>query len=180
MADSDGESVSRVSRLWWSREFEQPHHHLLHLLLFRVAVAHNRRFNGPGRVFCHLQPARRSGQHGYTAHLSELKSRFHVDRVKNVFDCGHPRLMLCNDPGELGKNLLQSCRHGVPGPDFDGATGAADEFTFVQLLHNAVAGVLTSAIDAEDTHWNEFTSAALRPCCHSCFTLALEFAIAGR
>jgi N-acetylmuramoyl-L-alanine amidase len=163
VADGDGERIGGVGGLRGLVELQQPGDHELDLLLGCEAVAYDRAFDGEWSVFGYREAAVGGGEHSYAANLAELERALGVGGEEDLFngdDVGLPELQersefsvnlrepdgglvflveLYSTRAEIGE-LLQTC-------------GVID-------LHDAIAGKLCSAVDAEDPHGYEFTAVA--------------------
>ena len=93
MANGDGQRVGGVRGLGDLGEPQQARDHLLHLRLFRPAVAHHRRLDGQRRVLADFQSGGGGGQHRHPAHLTQLQRGLHVDGVEDVLDGNQLRLV---------------------------------------------------------------------------------------
>ena len=85
-------------------------------------------------------------------HLSQLERAFYVDRVKHVFNRHDLRPVLGDDGREVSEYLFQLGGHGRSRFQLDGAIHMTNQLSLSRLFHHAEAGVLTAAIDSQDTH----------------------------
>ena len=156
MADGDGEGIGGVGGLGNLIEVEQARHHLLDLMFFSAAVAHDRGFDGEGRVLGDFEPGGGGGQHGDSAHLAEFQGGFHVGSVENIFDGDTVGTVLGDEFLKTDGNAREARRHGIARGNFDGAADDADEAVVIAVIQeqvdNTVAGIFGAAVDAEDAH----------------------------
>ena len=131
---------------------EQAGDHVLDLLLFGPAIADDGGFDGERRVFGDLQPGAGGGEHGYATNLSELEGGLYVQRIEDVFDGYFMGLVFGDDGAELRVDSREAAGQRFSRGKLDGTAGQTAEFTASVHLDDAVTGVFSAAVDAEDAH----------------------------
>ncbi len=155
MADGDGERVGGVGRIRNVGEREQAHDHELDLLLGSETVAHDGAFDRERGVLGDDAPALGGGKQRDSAHLAELERGLGVGGEENVFDGDGVRVVKGDAGREFGVDLVQALGGGVLLLNADGAGVHVRKLRDARGLvevHDAVAGELGAAIDAEDAH----------------------------
>src|SRR5947207_7479867 len=78
MTDGDGQCVSGV--MWLRRALQRKEHadHFLHLMFFRVAIAHDGLFDQPRRVLMNLDRGACGSKQGDTAHLAQFQRDLNI------------------------------------------------------------------------------------------------------
>ena len=107
------------------------------------------------RILRDFQSSRGRGQHGHTAHLSQLEGGLHIQRVKDVFDGDFVGLVFVNDLAESRDKFADSRRgKGSRGESLMAPHARQREFAGAGHLHHAEAGVFCPAINAQNAHVN--------------------------
>src|SRR5215469_4172931 len=152
MTDGDGQGVGGIQRFRRVGQLEQAGDHVLDLLLLGTTVADDRRLDGQGRIFGDLKAGSGGGQHGHATDLAEFQGGFDVESVKDVFNCNLVRLMRGNDCAETGEDTGQTAGERFARGELNRAASQAAKLARRLHFDDAVAGVFSAAVDAEDTH----------------------------
>src|SRR6266849_10836422 len=154
VADRDRKSVGGVVRRRYFSQTQQQLDHVLHLRLFRAAVADDGALDLGGCVFEDRHARLDGRKHRDAAGMAELQRAAHVDRVKQVLDRGTVRAALVEDDGQPAVNQEQLVGKRRERRTLD---GAADDNPVARPvgLDAAVTGALTAGVDAEHSHASE-------------------------
>src|SRR5437588_11004946 len=103
-----------------------------------------------------MESSRGGGQHGDSAHMTQLPRRLDIGCVEHVLDRNAFGLVLGYELLQADGDARKSRGHGVAWGNFDGSADDADESIFAltigEQIDYPVAGVFRAAIDAEDAH----------------------------
>src|SRR5687768_11174695 len=154
MTDRHCERVGRVVRGRRLGQSQQQLDHLLHLVLFRAAVADDGSLDFRGRVFHHRASAFDGRQHGDAARVPEFQGGTGINRVKQTLDGDAVRCAADDHRRQFAMNAGEALRERVLRQGSDDAAGHEPCDAAVRL-HAAVTGALGARIDAENSHARE-------------------------
>ena len=145
----------RIRRIGWLRnliELQEPRDHQLHLLFLRLAISHDCRLDGERRVFRYQNLVRRRRQHRYAPNLPQFQRRFHIDRIKDVFNGDPVWLVIANKLAQFLKYCREPIRKIHLPRKSDPAKLNAIQLVIAVNLNHAVTSALGTAVDSQDAH----------------------------
>jgi hypothetical protein len=144
-----------VSSIFGSRNFskmEKLSYHHLDLLFLGATIAYHGRLDGQGGIFCNMNLMGGGGQHGDSADLPQLDSRFCVERIKNVFDGNAIRMVVANQTAQMVEYDRELSRERITGRQSYTAEDDRIQSLAVIEFDHAVARTLSSAINSQNSH----------------------------